>query len=143
MDLARLHPVPGGHRHRGQYQCGDELGRDQDRGDGSRQVARGPTVRAQQAVRVIWLTAQHGIATPLRGRLAAAGAAFDFIAAALSPVHIVEPELYALGLPVHDFRHDLQRLERELSNADKVSVAPTWVRMSNKPSMAFAVRFGL
>jgi hypothetical protein len=55
--------------------------------------------------------------------LAAAGAAFDFIAGRLGSVHIVGPELDAFGLPIHHLSRDLHRLERELSNTDKVSVA--------------------
>jgi hypothetical protein len=60
---------------------------------------------------VLWLNAQCGTAPALRDRLAAAGARLD-----LQSVHIVDPERDVFGLPIHHFSHDLQRLERKLSD---------------------------
>jgi hypothetical protein len=71
---------------------------------------------------LVWLTAQHGTTLAMRNALIAAGAEID-LSSEIGPIHIVEPELDDFGLPIHHFRHDLQRLECELSSTDKVGAA--------------------
>jgi hypothetical protein len=102
--------------------------------------------------KVIWLTAQHGTTSTtmaLRDRLAAAGAAYDRFAGSFESVRIVEPELDDVGLPIHHFSRDLQRLEREISGTEKVTVVvidyfyPYVGEDLEQTSMAFAVHFRL
>ncbi len=79
-----------------------------------------PDYRCGRGGEGVWLTAQHGVSRAIRDRLAAAGVAFEFD---FGPVQIIEPERDMFGLPIHDLHRDLDRLERDISNTDKVRIA--------------------